>query len=380
VQAVEYTIALGGGTWISRLLGEEKKEQGYGVATATLWFSLVVGAIIALLGWWQSDFIVGFLGAEGELLPISVAYFLPMVLSSPLLGGTLALTCIWRAQGKAVFSMMGMAVGFGVNILADYLFLSFGSFGVAAIGWGTFMGYGVSFLVLLLPFIGKEKGMFGGIKKLPKSFSVYGTIIKNGISSFFRQGLISITTLLLNRKASLFGTDVLAGITAAGKVSALLYSAFLGIGQGYQPLAGYCYGAKNRKRLKKAFGIALVFGTMFLSLLAGLCYLFSPVIIGWLDAGRSEVFSVGVKALQTQMWGMPLVPFGVLVNMTVQAADRPVQAVVLACLRQGLCFLPFILFFPLWFGIQGLYLAQPLADTLTFLIALVFCVRFWRTV
>jgi Na+-driven multidrug efflux pump len=161
VQAVEYTIALGGGTWISRLLGEEKKEQGYGVATATLWFSLVVGAIIALLGWWQSDFIVGFLGAEGELLPISVAYFLPMVLSSPLLGGTLALTCIWRAQGKAVFSMMGMAVGFGVNILADYALLSFGSFGVAAIGWGTFMGYGVSFLVLLIPFAVKEKGVFG---------------------------------------------------------------------------------------------------------------------------------------------------------------------------------------------------------------------------
>ncbi len=371
LQAVGYTVALGCSTWVSRLLGQQESDKAGGVAACGFWLSLGVTALLVVLTRLFGGQVARLLGATSSFMPYVLPYLSVSVLSLPLTAGYYTLSGLLRAYGKPMLAMSGAVVGGAIHLI---LLPLLDSFGVVGIGLAALAGQGVQFALLWIGWL---------VGKMPCSlrFKVRGypkravrTILKNGISSLARQGAGAWTAVTVNRVAAGYGAATVAGLSAACKLTGLLYSALLGVGQGFLPLAGYCYGANDRRRLKKAFGFALGLATLTMIVCSVLCFWMAPAWISWLCHGNARLTKTGVAFLRYQLITMPLIPFYVLLNMAVQAADHPVWAAGIACLRQGFCLWLFAAWMPICFGQWGLQLMYPAADLLTFLLCLVFWV------
>ena len=198
-----------------------------------------------------------------------------------------------------------------------------------------------------------------------------------GMPSVFRQGLASVATALMNNRASVYGDACVASITIAIKVYLFVRNIILGMGQGFQPVAGYNYGAGNYKRTKESFVFTTVAGTVLCIIFSVLIAVFSTQIITWFR-NDAEVIAIGRQTLLFACAVMPFMAYSTFVNQLYQCLGFKWQATVLASCRQGLCFFPVILLLPGIIGITGIEMSQPLSDFLTFLVSVPFQIVFFR--
>ena len=150
----------------------------------------------------------------------------------------------------------------------------------------------------------------------------------------------------------------------------LVYCVLIGFGQGYQPAAGYNYGAKEYDRVHKAYRFLMIAGTVGMTVIGTGLFFSAPVLIRQFVPEDAEAAAIGVWALRMQCVVMPFLPLGIACNMTFQAVGQSVKATLFASCRQGIFFLPLIFFLPRMFGVFGMEAAQPAADILTFLVCI----------
>jgi Na+-driven multidrug efflux pump len=228
----------------------------------------------------------------------------------------------------------------------------------------------VSFLILLYFFLGGKTLLRLSVRRISRTASVYRTFLVNGMPSLFRQGLASVSSVLLNHVAASQGDAAVAAMSIVGKVFMMVFCVLIGFGQGYQPVAGYNYGAGEYGRVRQSFRFLLVTGTVGMSALGAGLFALAPYIMGQFVSDDAQVMEIGTQALRMQCLAMPLMTLGVACNMTFQSVGRPVQATVLSSCRQGIFFLPFLWLLPRYWGILGMEAAQPAADAATFLTCL----------
>ena len=195
--------------------------------------------------------------------------------------------------------------------------------------------------------------------------------------SFFRQGLASIATVALNFNAGNYGDSAVAAMSIVGRICMLIFCVVIGYGQGYQPVVGYNYGAKNYHRVKESFLFTLKVGTSIMTVLAIIGFILSPKIMSWFISDLT-VTKIGTNALRYQCLVMPLMTLGVLSNMTFQAVGKSLHATFLTSCRQGIFFLPLIIILPKLFYLKGVEITQPISDILTFVISIPFIYKFFK--
>ena len=186
--------------------------------------------------------------------------------------------------------------------------------------------------------------------------------------SFFRQGLASIASIALNHAAAAYSDAAVAAMSIVGKIFMMVYCVLIGFGQGYQPAAGYNYGAKQYKRVRQAYHFLMIAGTVGMTAIGVLLFWLAPFLMQQFITDDSNVIEIGTYALRMQCVVMPFLTLGIACNMTFQAVGQSFKATVLASLRQGIFFLPFIWILPRIFGILGMEAAQPAADAATFFV------------
>jgi Na+-driven multidrug efflux pump len=213
--------------------------------------------------------------------------------------------------------------------------------------------------------------------KFSRHIGDYGRILKTGLPSFCRQGLASISTVLLNQNAAVYGDAAVAAMSIVGRVFMLILSVLLGYGQGFQPVIGYNYGAKRYDRVRQSFFFTVKVGFALMAVLATAGILAAPAVIGWFSQD-AQVLQIGIFAMRAQCLGMLLQPLGVISNMTFQSLGKSGPATFLSAARQGIFFLPLILILPQVMGLAGVQLTQPLADVCTFFACFPFLLRFFR--
>ena len=233
----------------------------------------------------------------------------------------------------------------------------------------------ISFIILLTMFIKKKSNLTLSVKYISKSAKTYLNILKTGLPSLSRQGLASIATMTLNIQAAAFGDAAVAAMSISGRITFFLFSALLGLGQGFQPVAGFNYGAKKYSRVKRATLFTAFFGTVVISTLAIICFIFARPLVSSFRKEDLDVIMIGTKALRFQCLTLILCGINVATNMSLQATGHIAQATYLALCRQGIYFLPFILILPSKIGVLGVEIAQPLSDILTFISSLIFFIR-----
>jgi Na+-driven multidrug efflux pump len=236
--------------------------------------------------------------------------------------------------------------------------------GIAGAAWATVIGQVVSFSIL---FFMARRGENIAIRF--RNFSPSGAFFKEifygGSPSLSRQGLASVATMMLNVAAGAFGDSAIAAMSIVSRISMLVLAAVIGLGQGFQPLCGFCYGAGMYDRLHAAYRYTVKVGTLFLVVCAIVGWMFSGWLIG-VFRNDPQVIAVGVVALRWQLCTYPFNAFVVASNMLTQTCRKPWRANFLAAARQGLFFIPLILLLPRVYGLLGVEMCQAVSDTISF--------------
>jgi len=269
-----------------------------------------------------------------------------------------------------------------INISLNYC-LIFGNFGFPRLGSrgaavATVLSQAVSFLILLSQYVRGRSSLRLSIRNFTLRLKMYGEILKIGAPSFFRQGLVSVSMILLNRFAGPYGDPAIAGLSLVSRIMMFVIMALIGFGQGFQPVAGYNWGAKRYGRLWQAFWFSIKVGTATLALVGLGVFIFADDIIAIFRPDDARVIEIGALSLRYQCAVLPLQVSIIVSNMLFQSIGMGGKAAVLALARQGLFFIPAIVVLSGLFGLPGIQMSQPAADIMTFLIAVPLTATFLR--
>ena len=367
IQAVGFFFGHGSGNFISRTLGGHHPEEAGQMAATGFFCALATGGVIAVLGLLFLDPLARALGSTETILPYARDYMGFILIGAPYMTASLVLNNQLRFQGSAAYGMVGIASGAVLNIGLDPIFIFVLDMGVAGAALATILSQLVSFCLLL---VGCTRGGNLHIRisnvRLQKRF--FREILRGGLPSLARQGLSSVAAICLNHAAQPYGDAAIAAMSVVSRIMNFASSALIGFGQGFQPVCGFNYGAQLYGRVRRAFWFCVKVSTVCLVVIAVAGACFSPQLI---EVFRDDpvVVEYGARALRLQWLSFPTVGFVTMSNMMLQTIGRTRPATVLAMGRQGLFFLPFILVLPGFLGMLGVQLSQPLADLLTFVIA-----------
>lgn len=367
IQAVGFFLGNGSGNYISRKLGEQDTKEASRMAATGFFTALIVGVVFMAAGLCFLTPLARLLGATDTILPYARDYMLFILLGTPYMMASLVLNNQLRLQGNAFYAMLGLTSGAVINIALDPLFIFAFGLGISGAALATIISQLISFFILLAG-CNKKGSLPIKIKHFSPSCKRYLEITGGGLPSLCRQGLASVATVCMNIAAGPYGDAAIAAISIVMRVMNFSGSALIGFGQGFQPVCGFNYGAKRYDRVRRAFWFCIRVSLVALIVLAVLEYAFAPSIV-FLFRDDAAVLEIGARALRFQCVTAPLLGWIIICNMMLQNIAKTVRASILSMARQGLFFLPLVFTLPLFFGLTGVIICQPLADILTFLLA-----------
>ena len=376
LQAVGFMFGHGSGSILSRRLGEKDLESATKTAATGFYAALFSGFFFLIFGIIFITPLMRLLGSTDTILPYAKTYGLCILCAAPALVSSCVMNNILRYEGRAFFAMIGLTSGGIINIFLDALFMRKMNMGILGAGLATAISQYISWALLLLMFILKKTQTSLNFKYAKFDIKTLGDIITTGLPSLARQGLASISTMLLNNAAKPYNDTAIAAMAIVNRVSMLIFSAVLGIGQGFQPVAGFNFGAKKYNRLKQGFFFTLAFGTMLLGIASTIVYFNAGNCIQFFR-DDPEVIRIGIPALHAQCIALFFVPFQVCNNMTFQSIGYKFNATFLSSLRNGLIFIPILLILSYVWGLHGIQIAQALADFMTSMVCIPFTVAFF---
>lgn len=368
IQSIAFFFGHGSGNFISRELGAKRQQRAEQMATTGFVYAFGFGILTTLVGLAFLRPIAIVLGATPTILRPTLDYMGIVLLGAPFMTAQLALNGQMRFQGNAHLAMLGVVVGAIMNIGLDPLLIFVCGMGVKGAAWATVIGQ-VSSFVLLLFLTRYGNNIKLHIKHFNPSWLYIKEIAAGGTPSLMRQSLGSIATIMLNVAAAVYGDAAIAAMSIVNRMAMFIMSTVIGLGQGYQPLCGFCYGAGLYGRVKEGFWFCVKVGTVFLVICAIAGYIFSEEIIS-MFRDDPAVIGIGIDALRWQLASLPLCGLSMYSNMMLQTAGMTVRANVLAASRRGIFFIPLILILPHFFGLTGVEACQAAADVCTFLLTL----------
>lgn len=369
IQAIGFCFGHGSGNYISRKLGEKNIEEAKQMASTGFFSAFMIGLVLTIIGSVFLTKLAKILGATDTILPYAKDYMQIILLGAPFMISTFVINNQLRLQGNANYAMIGISSGAVLNVILDPIFIFVLEMGIKGAALATLISQIVSFILML------KLCHYGGtiaieFKYFKPSLNKYKEIIKGGFPSLCRQGIASFATVFLNIAISVYGDSAVAAMSVVMRVSNFASSALIGFGQGFQPVCGFNYGARNYDRVKDAFWFCIKVSTIVLIILSIIGFIAAPNIIELFSKGDEYLVQTGSLALRFQCMVFPFLGWIVLTNMLLQNIGKFKSASILAMARQGLCFIPLILILPNIIGILGIQLSQPIADLFTLLISL----------
>lgn len=369
IQAFGFMLGHGAGSNISRRLGSREVDKARMYAATSFYASLGAGLLILLFGFCFQDPLLRLLGSTDSILPYARDYSTWILLAAPAMAGSCVMNNILRYEGKATFAMCGLVSGGLLNILGDYLLIQVFSLGISGAGISTAVSQYISAGILLVPFVTKKVQSRVTPRFVSHRFGDLLTILTTGLPSMMRQGLGSISTMVLNGCAGPYGDAAIAAMSIVSRVMNFLFCIGLGVGQGFQPVSAFNYGAKKYSRTKDAALFTCFFSMVVLAVAAAFGWVFAGPIVT-LFREDPDVIAIGTFALQAHCIALCFLPISVCGNMLFQSIGKSGRATFLASSRSGLFFIPIVLLLNWCMGLTGLQIAQAVADILSALVTL----------
>lgn len=377
IQAFGFMFGHGAGSIISRRLGAKDVESATRFASTSFASALIAGGMITLFGLLFLEPLMRLLGSTDTILPYAKTYAMFILIAAPFMAASCVLNNILRYEGRAAFAMVGLTTGSILNIFGDWFLMMRLGLGVEGAGISTAVSQLISFCILLFMFLSGKTQSRLSVRWITRDMSEVLLICKTGLPSMMRQGLSSISTMILNGQAGIYGDAAVAAMSIVNRICFFIFSVGLGIGQGFQPVSAFNYGAKKYDRVRKGFYFTLAAGEVLLGAVAVIGMLFPEELITFFR-DDPEVIAIGSVALSVQLVSLFFQPLSVCSNMLFQSIGKNGRATFLSMLRSGLCFIPIILILSHTMGLFGVEIAQTVADIMAFFIALPFVVSFMK--
>ena len=368
IQAFSFFFGNGSGNYISRQLGAQNTKDAELMASTGLFYTLVFSLIVMLLGWIFLEPISILLGSTPTILPYTRQYLGISLLGTPFIMGTFCINNQMRFQGFTKYSVYGAISGSIINCLLDPVFIFGFSMGVSGAAVASVIGQICGFIIMLI--MSQKEGV---IHYTHRRISFEGRFVKEiiagGTPSISRQGLASVSTIALNSVAGNYGDAAIAAMSIVTRISMFIFSVIVGLGQGFQPMCGFCYGAKLYDRVKEGFWFSTKIGTFFLLFWSVVLIIFSGEVVS-LFRDDPEVIAIGIPALRYQMIIFPACSFMMMANMMMQTCRKTIRANILAASRQGQFFIPLIFVLPYFYGLFGVEICQAVSDVISLIVTI----------
>ena len=272
--------------------------------------------------------------------------------------------------------MYGLLVGMLINMVLDPIFILMIHMGVAGAAYASLIGQVAGCAMLW-----RETGRNGNIsikaKYLKPDICHIREILAGGAPNFCRQGITSISSVILNNIAGIYGVTVIAAVTVSQRVAYIAYALVIGFGQGFQPVCAINYGAGLYDRVKKAFKITWVTVTTFLVIVTPLLVIFAEKLTGAF-ATQTDVVELAVRMLRAQCVVLPFMGYYILSGMMLQNIGRFGLATSVTIAENGTVFIPVILICTYFLQVEGLIISKPIASAISLVYSIVVGTYAWR--
>ena len=361
-------FGIGGTSVISRALGEGKKEKARKSCAFCFWGCVFVGILLAALILIFIDPILNLIGASADTYEYAKSYLSIIVFAGPFVLISNCYGNVVRTEGESGKAMLGLLLGNLINVILDPIFILALGLDIRGAAIATVIGNIVGAGFYISYFL-KGKSMLSiRLKDFTVKQGIAASVLAIGIPAALGDVLMSVSQIIINSQMSHYGDMAVAGMGVAMKVITITGMICMGLGQGVQPILGYCVGAKTWKRFKEVFKFTIIFALILGTVLAAICYIFTNQIVSAFLTDQTA-FSYAVQfariLLSTSfLFGV----FYVLVN-ALQAMGAATPALLISMSRQGIIFIPALFILQAVVGMTGLVWAQPVADVLSILIA-----------
>ena len=377
IQAFGFMLGHGSGSLISMHLGKGEREAADRLLATAFFTAAGFSVLLSAFCLYFLTPLMRLMGSTDTILPFSRNYATYILISGPALMCSCILNNVMRYEGRAVFAMVGLVSGGVLNMIGDPILMFGLGLGIDGAGLSTAISQYISFGILLYMFLSGRTISRLSIRNYTKDIRDLFHILKVGFPSLIRQMLNSVSTMTLNNCAMPYGDAAIAAMSIVGRITMFIGSAMIGIGQGFQPVAAFNYGASKYARLRKAFFFTFRLGLLILGLL-GILGMIAPGPVVRLFRDDPAVVEIGALALRFQCVAVLFQPFSVTVNMLFQSIGKSREASFLATLRSGLFYVPILLILPRFIGLAGIQSAQMWSDILTVAVCVPFLARFLR--
>ncbi|MBQ6393585.1 MAG: MATE family efflux transporter, partial [Eubacterium sp.] len=377
IQAIGFMFGQGSGSILSRKLGRKDYDGASQVASTGFLCSFMCGILILVLGLIFIDPLVYLLGSTKTIDPFAKTYIIYILIATPMMISSFVLNNILRYEGKASLGMIGLLAGSILNMVGDPILMFGFGLGIAGAGLSTAISQVISFLILLFMFYSGKTQSKLSLKNASVRPSVVFDICATGFPALIRQALASVATMILNKEAGFYGDAAVAAMSIVSRVCMFVFSFALGIGQGFQPICAFNYGAGKYSRVRRALLYTMAYAEGLLVIVSILVISHSSQIIQ-IFRDDPEVIRIGIRALNLYCASLIFMPMGTVTEMMLQSTGYRLQASITSSLRSGLIFIPLLILLARFRGLAGIQEAQPLSYVLAAIPSFIMLIWFLR--
>ncbi len=368
----------GAAAYLSRLLGRGDRDTANKVASTALYGGVSLGAVVILFSLIFLEPVLQRAGAIESVMPYAAAYARVYITFSIFNVFNVTMNNIVSSEGAAKTAMCALIAGAVLNAALDPVFIYTLDLGVTGAAIATAISQMVSTLFYLCYILRKKSVFHFSIKACRFGKEVMPEILKIGIPTLIFQLLTSLSVAMINGAAKEYGSSALAAMGPVTKIMSMGTLIVFGFLKGFQPVAGFSYGAKKFDRLREAIRTAILWSTIFCVIFGLVTAAFPGQIMSLFTKEDAEMIRAGSIALRANGLSFILFGFYTVYSFLFLVMGKAAEGCVLGACRQGICFVPAILILPAAWGLSGVLYAQPIADVVSALIAAVMAVRLHR--
>lgn len=371
VMTLAAAVGVGTSSVIARRLGEKRINESNKIFGTYIYLLLLISIVSILVGIFLLDDLLILFGATENIIGYASAYMLPILLGFIFVSFSMATNIVIRAEGNAKFAMYAMMIPAILNIILDPILIFNFGFGLGVMGAGiaTVISHAIMTIIILIYYHKGYSSLTIHLNYIRMRISTLKEIIAIGFPTFVHTASFSLVAIVINTMLLRYGGDVyLAAYGVAQRVIAFAVMPINGIMQGMLPIVGYNYGAKLYERMRKTIWLSLRYVVMISVVVVLLVQIFPEYAMG-IFTRDPEFIEIGSKAMQIIFSLYFIVGVQIIAGGVYQAIGKPRQALILSLSRQVIFLVPLVIILPIYFGVYGVFLAFPIADVLSFMLA-----------
>lgn len=362
ISSIGMAIGVGGASVISRALGANKQEYANRTFGNMISLTFLLSAILVIIFYLFQEPILSAFGAKGGILEPAMKFFTVLLPAIPFLAFSMMSNNVIRSEGEAKLAMAVMLVPAIVNLILDPIFIIYLEWGMAGAAWATTISYICAALFALWYFLSGKSDLSPQKQSFILQWELLKEVTSIGFVTFARQGVIAILMLVCaNTLVTYGGEQAVAIFGILNRISMFANFPVLGITQGFLPITGYNYGAKKYQRVRKTINLSIKSGTIIAVFIFAMVLIFRIEIIS-IFTEDIELRTATSAAAIIIFLGLPLIQVQLISAAYFQAIGKALPALLLTLTKQGFFLIPLVLILPLFWGLNGVWIAFPIAD------------------